>query len=69
MSDVNPCGGKRIRKSPAAEGQGCGARQVKPVCEPEPRPARQETEADRLLRRIFFRRGPLPMAPDQGQGK
>jgi len=69
MSEVNPCGGKRIRKSPAAEGQSGGVGKVSPAGEPEPRPASQESEADKLLRKIFFRSGPLPMAPDQEGGK
>jgi hypothetical protein len=69
MSDVKQCCGKRIRKSPAAEGQSGGLGKLSPAVEPEPRPASQESEADRLLRKIFSRSGPLPMAPEQEVGK
>ena len=64
MSDVKQCCGKRIRKKPAAEGLSGGVGKVSPACEPQPMPASQESEADKLLRKIFFRSGPLPMAPD-----
>jgi len=69
MSDVNPCGRKRMRKKPAAEGLSGGVGNVSPAGEPESSPASQESEADRLLRKIFFRSGPLPMAPDYPPGK
>ena len=64
MSDQNQGGGKRIQKRTAAEAEVKLGNQESPPAEPKTAPASQESEADTLLRNIFFRSGPLPMAPD-----
>jgi hypothetical protein len=64
MSDEIQRGGKRTKKIPAAEAKLELEKQESPPAEPETAPASQESKADRLLRNIFFRSGPLPMSPD-----
>jgi len=64
MSDQNRGDKKKTRQRVAAETKIAGAHQQVTPAEPQSAPARQESEADRLLRKIFFRSGPLPMAPD-----
>ena len=64
MSDQNQRGGKRTRKIPAAESKLDLEQQESTPAEPEAASTRQESKADALLRNIFFRSGPLPMAPD-----
>ena len=65
MSDEIQRGGKRTKKITAPETKVELEKQESPPAEPETAPARQESKADTLLRNIFFRSGPLPMAPDQ----
>ena len=69
MSDQNQRGVKRMQKIPAAEAKLEFEKQESPPAEPETAPSNQESKADRLLRNIFFRSGPLPVAPDQEPGK
>ena len=67
MSDQNQGGGKRTKKIHAAEAKVELGKQESPPAEPETAPARQESKADTLLRNIFFRSGPLPMAHDSSE--
>ena len=64
MSDEIQRGGRRTKKIPAAEAKLELEKQESPPAEPEAASTRQESKADRLLRNIFFRSGPLPMSPD-----
>ena len=64
MSDEIQRGGKRTKKITAAEAKVELEKQESTPVEPEAASTRQESKADRLLRKIFFRSGPLPMAPD-----
>ena len=64
MSDQNQGGGKRMQKITATEAKVELEQQESTPAEPEAASTRQESKADRLLRNIFFRSGPLPMAPD-----
>ena len=69
MSDEIQRGGKRTKKILAGEAKLGLEKQESPPGEPEAVSTRQESKADTLLRNIFFRSGPLPMAPDQEPGK
>ena len=69
MSDQNRGDKKQTRQRVAAEAKIEGANQQAPPAEAQSASTRQESEADKLLRKIFFRSGPLPMAPDEGLGK
>jgi len=64
MPDQNKGGGKRMQKITAAELKVKLGKQESTPAKPEAASTRQESTADRLLRNIFFRSGPLPMAPD-----
>ena len=64
MSDQNQGGVKRMQKIPAAEAKLEFEKQESTPAEPEAASTRQESKADRLLRNIFFRSGPLPRSPD-----
>ena len=64
MSDEIKRSGKRMQKIPAAEAKVELKKQESTPVEPETAPSNQESKADRLLRNIFFRSGPLPMAPE-----
>ena len=64
MSDQNQRDVKRMQKRPAPEAEVKLGNQEAPPAEPEAASTRQESTADTLLRNIFFRSGPLPMAPD-----
>ena len=66
MTNKIQVGGKRMRKTTTAEAI-CGAgKQESLPAELQSASARPESEADRLLRKIFFRSGPLPVAPYEG---
>jgi len=69
MSDQNQGGGKRMQKITAAEVKVKLGKQESTPAEPEAASTGQESKADTLLRNIFLRSGPLPMAPDQAPGK
>ena len=64
MSDEIQRGAKRTKKIPAAEAKLELEKPESTPAEPEAASTRQESKADRLLRNIFFRSGPLPMARD-----
>ena len=64
MSDEIKRSGKRMQKITTAEAKVKLGKQESTPAEPEAASTRQESKADRLLRKIFFRSGPLPMAPD-----
>lgn len=67
MSDQNQGGGKRKQKITAPETKVELEKQEAPPTEPETASTRQESKADTLLRNIFFRSGPLPIAPDSSE--
>ena len=67
MSDEIQRGGKRTKKILAAEAKLGLEKQEAPPAEPEAASTRQESKADALLRNIFFRSGPLPIAPDSSE--
>ena len=64
MSDEIKRGGKRIRKTHAAEGEKQPAEQPKANPYASLTPEEAKAKASELLRNIFFRSGPVPMAPD-----
>ena len=64
MSEQNQGGSERTRQNLTAAAKSDVAYQQVAPAEPQSTPTSQENEADRLLRKIFFRSGPLPMAPD-----
>lgn len=65
MSDQHQGGSTRTHQSLAAAAKSDVAYQQVAPAEAQSTPVRQESEADRLVRKIFFRSGPLPMAPGQ----
>lgn len=65
MFDQNHGEMKQTRQKVTAEAKSDGANQQVTPAEAQTTPVRQESEADKLLRKIFFRSGPLPMAPGQ----
>ena len=67
MSDQNQGGGKRMQKRPATKAKVGFEKKESTPAEPETAPASQESKADALLRNIFFRSGPLPIAPDNSK--
>jgi hypothetical protein len=67
MSNQKQCGGKRMQKIPASETKVELEKQEAPPAQPETASTRQEIKADTLLRNIFFRSGPLPIAPDRSE--
>ena len=67
MSDEIQRGGKRMQKRLAPEAKVELEKQEAPPTEPETASTRQESKADTLLRNIFFRSGPLPIAPDSSE--
>jgi hypothetical protein len=69
MSDEIKRGGKRTRKRTADEGENQPAEQPKANPYASLTPEEAEAKASELLRNIFFRSGPVPMAPDLQEGK
>ena len=67
MSDQNQRGGKRMQKITATEAKVELGKQKATPAQPEAASTRQESKADTLLRNIFFRSGPLPIAPDSSE--
>ena len=67
MSDQNQRGAKRKQKITAHEAKVELEKQEAPPAQPETASTRQEIKADTLLRNIFFRSGPLPIAPDRSE--
>ena len=67
MSDEIKRSGKRMQKITTAEAKVKLGNQESTPVEPEAASTRQESKADTLLRNIFFRSGPLPMAPDSSK--
>ena len=64
MSDEIKRGGKRTRKTPAAEVEKQPAEQPKANPYASLTPEEAKAKASQFLRNIFFRSGPVPMAPD-----
>jgi hypothetical protein len=64
MSDEIKRGGKRSRKTTAAEGEKQPAEQPKSNPYTSLTPEEAQGKAYQLLRNIFFRSGPVPMAPE-----
>lgn len=64
MSNQDQGGSKRTHKSLATEAKSGGGKHEETSAEAQSSSTSQESEADKLLRKIFFRSGPLPMAPD-----
>ena len=67
MSDQNQRVAKRMQKRLALEAKVKLGNQESPPIEPETVSTRQECKADTLLRNIFFRSDPLPIAPDSSE--
>ena len=67
MSDEIKRGGKRTRKTPAAEGEKQPAEQPKAKRYASLTPEEADAKASQLLRNIFCRSGPVPMAPESSK--
>ena len=67
MSDEIKRGGRRTRKTTAAECEKQPAEQPKANHYASLTPEEAQAKASQLLRNIFFRSGPVPMAPESSK--